>query len=149
MPFQINYIPLELLRNNQPVRNLIWKCRFPDFEAFWGGMLTHDFDDIGRCDCGSIWESFQKSTDPKPMVSMTMCNVDGCQVLTFSNNPVCQGVGLRDRHKGIYQDSVPYAKNESGCHRLKICLRYARRQVASDKRYARRHVHVPVQKCVV
>src|SRR6267142_1070306 len=86
--------------------------RLPDFEALWGSMLAHDFHNIGRCDCSSIWESFKKSADSKPMVSMTVCNVDGCQVLTFPRNPICQSIGLLDRHKGIHQDGVPHAINE-------------------------------------
>src|SRR5438445_743752 len=32
MPFQINYITFKLLRDHQPVRNLVWKTRLPDFE---------------------------------------------------------------------------------------------------------------------
>src|SRR5258705_9573386 len=123
MPFQVDYIPLELLRDHEPVRNLVWKCGLPDFENVGGSMLAHDFHNIRRCDCSCIWESFKKSTDSKPMVSMAVSNVDGCQVLTFCCNPICQSVGLLDRHKGIHQDCVPHAINEPSapcCHRCRL-----------------------------
>src|SRR5438093_6774074 len=107
-------------------------------------MLAHDFHHIGGCDCSSNWESFKKSADSKPVVSMTVCNLDGRQVFTFSYNPVCQSSGLPDRHKGIHEDGVPHAINEGGRHRLKICLSYARRQVGSDNGYAWRHEDGPV-----
>src|SRR5215831_12319901 len=103
MLFQIDYISLELLRDHEPVWNLVWKCGLPDFENLWGSMLTHDFHNIRRCDSSGTWESFKKGGDSKPVVSMTVCNVDGCQVLTFCCNPICQSIGLLDRHKGIHQ----------------------------------------------
>src|SRR5262245_41876275 len=108
-------------------------------------MLAHDSHNTRRCDCSSIWESFKKSADSEPMVSMTVCDVDGCQVLTSCCNPIRQSIRLLDRHKGIYEDGVPRAINNGGRHRLKKCLSYARRQVGSDNGYARRHEHVPVQ----
>src|ERR1044072_569964 len=111
-------------------------------------MLAHELHDVGRCDRLGIWESFKNSADSIPMVSMTVCNVDGCQVLTSCRNPICQSIGLLDRHKGIHQDGVPHAIDEGGRHRLKMCLSYAGRPVASDNGYARRHEHVPVQKSV-
>src|SRR5207237_7766262 len=95
MPFQINYIPHELLRDHQPVRNLVWNSRLPDFDGLWGSLLAHAFHNIWRCDGSSTGESFKKSADSKPMVSMTVCNIDGCQVLTFCCNPICQS--KRDR----------------------------------------------------
>ena len=30
LSFQINYIPFELFRDHQLVRNLAWECRLPD-----------------------------------------------------------------------------------------------------------------------
>src|SRR5262245_9402109 len=112
MPFKANYISLELLRDHQPVRNLVRKACFPAFEPLRGGMLAHDFDNSGRCDCSSIWESFKKSACSKPMVSMAVGNVDVCQVPTLCRNPICQSSGLLDRHKGIHQDGVPHAIDE-------------------------------------
>src|SRR5437867_6691928 len=132
MPFQINCVRLELLRNYEPVRNLVWKRRLPDVEDLWGTTLSHVFHNIARCDCSSIWESFKKSARSKPVVSMAVGNVDGCQVLTFCCNPICQSIGLLERHKGIHQDGVLLAIDEGGRHRLKICVSYAARQVASD-----------------
>src|SRR5215510_5679000 len=112
MAFKVNYISLELLGDHQPVRNLVRKACLPEFEDVWGGMLAHDFHNIGHCDSSCIWESFKKSADSKPMVSMTVCNVDGCQVLTPGCDPICQSTGLLDRHEGIYQDGVPHAIDE-------------------------------------
>src|ERR1700741_2804914 len=119
MPFKANYISLELLRDHQPVRNLVRKACLPAFEPFWGGILAHDFHNIGRCDRSSIWKSFKKSARSKPMVSMAVGNVDGCQVLTFCGNPMGQSSGLLDSHKGIHQDGGPHAVDEGRRHRLK------------------------------
>jgi hypothetical protein len=89
MSFQINYTPLELLREHELVRNLAWESRVPELEELWGGIQMHHLENVRCCDCSSVWKSFKKSVDSKPMVSMPMCNVDGCQVLTSSCNPIC------------------------------------------------------------
>src|SRR4030095_8730480 len=124
MPFQINDVPLEFLRDYEPVRNLVWKRRLPDVEDLWGTTLSHVFHNIGRCEWPSIWESFKNTACSKPVVSMAVGNVDGCQVLTFCCNPICQSIGLLNRHKGIHQDCVPLAIDEGRRHRLKICVSY-------------------------
>src|SRR6266567_7903894 len=113
MPFQINYIPFELLCDHQLVRNLARKSRLPDrTEELRGGILAHNLHSVGRCQCSGVWESLKKSADSKPMVSMAMRDVDGCQFLTSSCNPICQSLGLFDRHKGIHKHRVPLAINE-------------------------------------
>src|SRR5258706_8735088 len=112
MPFQVDYIPL----SSSAITSLfgIWSGNavFQILRPSGEACQAHDFHNVGRCDCSSIWESFKKSADSKPMVSMTVCNVDGCQVLTFCCNPICQSIGLLDRHRGIHQDGVPHAINE-------------------------------------
>ena len=108
MPFQINHISFELFGDHQFVRNLARKSRLPGpIEHLRGGILAHDLNRIGRCDQSGVWESFEKSANAKPMVSMAMCDVNGCQVFPFGCDPICQSVGLLDRHKGIHEDSVP------------------------------------------
>src|SRR6476660_1806367 len=107
MPFKMNDISLELIRDHQPVRNLVRKACLPAAEPFRGRVLTHDFHDIGRCDGSGIWESLLNSARSEPMVSMTVGNVDGCQVLTLCCNPICKSIGLLNRHKGIHEDSIP------------------------------------------
>src|SRR5262245_10848761 len=145
MPFQINDIAFELLRDYQPVRNLVWKCRLPDpIERSWRGILAHHLHSVGRGGRFGIWEALKKSADAKPMVSMTMCNVDVCQVLAACSYPICESVGLLDRHERIHQDGVPHAIDKGRRHRLKICLSHASWHVGRDNRYPRRHEHVPM-----
>src|ERR1700752_2203015 len=87
LPFQINYVPLEFLRDHQVVRNLSWECRLPALrEPLRGRILAHNLYDLGRRNGCSIWKSLQKSADSEPMVSATMRYVDGCQVLVFSRS---------------------------------------------------------------
>src|SRR5690242_9096102 len=100
MPFKVNYISLELLRDHQLVWNLVRGTCLPAFESFRGGILAHDFHNIGRCDRPGIWVSFKKSARPKPMVSMAVRNVDGCQIPALCCNPLRQSIGRLDRHKG-------------------------------------------------
>src|SRR5690348_1015331 len=77
VPFQIYYIPFELLRDHQLVRNLPWKSRLPDrTEELRGGILAHNLHRIGRCHRSGVWEPLENSADSKPMVSMAMRNVD-------------------------------------------------------------------------
>ena len=84
LPFQIDDIPFQLLRNNKIVRHLTGKCCLPDrTKEVRGGILAHYRNCIGRCHCFGVWESLKKSTDSKPMVSMTMCDVNSCQVFVF------------------------------------------------------------------
>src|SRR5215813_8035792 len=87
--FQINYIPLELLREHELVSNLVWESRVPEFEKLWGGILAHYLQNVGCCEWSGVWKSFKKSSRSKPMVSMAMCNVDSCQVPASSCNPIC------------------------------------------------------------
>jgi hypothetical protein len=54
MPFQIDYIPIEFLRDYEPIRNLLWKRGLLDFENFWRSMLPHDFHNVLRCDCSGF-----------------------------------------------------------------------------------------------
>src|SRR5262249_30834644 len=110
MPFQIDDVSFELFSDDQSVRNLAWESCLPDLlEGFWRGILAHHLHSVGRGDCFRIWEALEKSAGAKPMVSMTVCNVDGCQVLASCGNPICQRVGLLDRHERIHQDGVPRA----------------------------------------
>src|SRR5262249_25508447 len=87
--FQINYIPLELFREYQLVWNLVWEPRLPELEVLWGGILAHTLQNVGCCDRSRAWKSFKKGAGSKPMVSMAMGNVDGCQVPVFGCNPIC------------------------------------------------------------
>ena len=75
-------------------------------------MLTHDFHNIRRRYCSSIREAFKKSCDSKPMISMTMCNIDGCQVLAICCNQICQFICLLVGHKGVDENSISLAIDE-------------------------------------
>src|SRR5437870_716819 len=89
IPLKINYISFELLGDHEPIRNLARKARLPNLlKELWGGMLAHNSHNIWCRDRSSIWESFKKSSDSKPMVSMAMCNIDCCQVLAACRNPI-------------------------------------------------------------
>src|SRR5215204_7185707 len=89
VPLEINYIFFELLGDHEPIRDLARKPRLPKpLEELWGGLLAHNSNNIRCRDCSSIWEVFKKCSDSKPMVSMTMCNIDCCQVLASCRNPI-------------------------------------------------------------
>ena len=81
LPFQMDDIPFQLRRNNKIVRNLTRKYSLPDrTKEFRGGILAHHRNCIGQCHCFGVWESLKKSANSKPMVSMAMCNINGCQI---------------------------------------------------------------------
>src|SRR2546425_11125998 len=80
MPFKIQYVPLELLRDGRPVRNQARKTCLPEAQNFGRGVGAHDFDDFGRRDSSRMREAFEKSTESEPMVSVTMRDVNGRQV---------------------------------------------------------------------
>src|SRR5262249_27625131 len=92
-----------------------------------------------------VRESLEKRADSKPMVPVTVSNVDARQVPSSCGNPIRKRAGLLDRHEGIHQDGVPHAIDQCRGHRLKECLSDAGRFVTSHNRDARRHEHVPVQ----
>src|SRR5262245_51486114 len=117
MSFEFQDIPVEFLRDDQPFWNLTRERRLPEWEDFWRGIQAHHFHSVGRCDRSRTGKSLEKGAESKPMVSMTMGDVDGCQVLTLARNPVCQSVGLLDRHEGIHQDGVPRTMDEGRRHR--------------------------------
>src|ERR1700752_856000 len=113
MPFQIDDISFELFSDYQCVRNLAWECRLPDpLERLWRGILAHHLHSVGRGDGFGIWESVEQRTDAKPMVSMTMCNVDGRQRLASCGNPICESGGLLDGGERVHQDCVTHAINK-------------------------------------
>src|SRR5262245_28953148 len=90
IPFEFNYIFFELLGDHKSLRDLTRKRRLPNvLKDLWGGMLTHDFNNIRRRYCSSIWETFEYGSDTKPMISMAMCNIDSCQVLATCCDPIC------------------------------------------------------------
>src|SRR5262245_56103518 len=89
VPLEINYISFELLCDHEPVRDLARKRRLPNLlKDLGGGMLAHNSHNIGCRDGSSIWEAFKKSSNSKPMVPMTMRNIDCCQVLAARCNPI-------------------------------------------------------------
>jgi hypothetical protein len=93
--FEINDIALEFFRDHQPLRNLSWESHFPgSLESFWRGIPAHDLYSVGHGDGFRIRKSLEERADAKPMVAMTMCNVDGCQVLASCSDPICKSVGL-------------------------------------------------------
>src|SRR3989442_312887 len=101
MPFEINDIALELVRDHQPVRNLSWESHLPGpLESLWRGILPHHLHSVGHGDCLRIRKSLEERADSKPMVAMTMCDVDGRQVLASCSHPICKSIGLLDRHEG-------------------------------------------------
>ena len=75
-------------------------------------MLAHNFYDVSCSYYFSIWEAFKKSSDSKPMISMAMCNIDGCQVFATCCNPICQLTCLLDSHKGVNQNGISLAIDE-------------------------------------
>src|ERR671918_2023281 len=113
LSFKINYIPLQLLSDHKLVRDLSRKCRLPNlFKYLWRGLLTHDFHSIRRRNCFSIWEPFKESSDSKPMISMSMCNIDSCQVLATCCNPICQCICLLDGRKSVHQDCISHTMDQ-------------------------------------
>ena len=95
-------------------------------ERFWRGILAHHFHGVRRRDDLGIGKSLEKRADSKPMVAMTMGDVDGRQVPASCCDPIGQSVGLRDGHERIDQDGVPYAVDKGRRHRLKKCLSHIR-----------------------
>src|SRR5438093_13163413 len=112
MPFKIQYVPLELLRDDQPVRNQARKTCLPETQNFGRDVGAHDFDDFGRRDRSRMREALEKSADSEPMVSVTMRDVNGRQVLALRRNPIRQCIGLLDRHEGIDENGVALAMDE-------------------------------------
>src|SRR5512133_3640863 len=89
MPFELNYVSIELRGDHKPPRDLTRKRRLPNLlKDLWRGMLTHDFHNIRRRYCSGIRKAFKDSSDSKPMISMAMCNIDSCQILAACRNPI-------------------------------------------------------------
>ena len=90
IPFDIDYIPFELFGDHQLVWNLTRKSwLLGTFERLRRGILAHYFNRIGGRHYFGVGEPLEKSSDTEPMVSMAVGNVDGCQVLPLSCNPIC------------------------------------------------------------
>jgi len=81
----------------------------------------------------------------RDVIAVTMCDVDGRQILVLGRDPICQGGGLLDGHKRIHEDGVTRAVDERGRHRLEKRLVYSFRPLRLSDRYARRHEYVPLQ----
>jgi len=133
LSFQIDDIAFHLFRENQLVRNLSRESRLPrSVERLRRCIPVHLLHGVGRRDRFGFRESLEKRAEPKPMVTVTMCDVYRCQILALCGNPICESVGLLDRHEGIHEDGVALTVDQ-GCRRcLKKSLAHARRLVASD-----------------
>src|ERR1700746_866979 len=84
IPFQIDYISFELLRDHQLVWNLARKSWPPRaVERLRRGVLAHHLNGVACCRHLRVRESLEKSSNSEPMVAMTVCNVDGHQVFAF------------------------------------------------------------------
>src|SRR4029077_15418682 len=111
--FEIDYIPFELFRDYQLVWNLARKSWLPSaVERLRGGVLSHDLNCIGRRNYFGVRESIEKCANSKPMVSMTVGNVDDCQILAFGGDPICQTIGLLGCQIGVDEHTVLVSVDE-------------------------------------
>ena len=143
VPFKIDHVSAELLGHHQFLGNLTRESGPPRGETLWRRIPLHHFDGVRRRHDSGVWKSLEDGTNPEPMIAVTMCDVDGRQILVLGRDPICQGGGLLDGHERIHEDGVTRAVDERGRHRLEKRLVYSFRPLRLSDRYARRHKHFP------
>src|SRR5271169_1575356 len=90
VPFEVDHIAFELLGDYETVWYLARERHLPDLiQEFRRRILTHNLHSIGSRHRFGVRKSAQKSADSEPMVSVAVCNVDGCKALALSCNPIC------------------------------------------------------------
>ena len=145
MFFEIDEVSVEFFGDDQSVRNLAWEGRLPaPLERFWRSILAHHPHGIRSRDGFGIRKSLEKCRDAKPVIAVTMGDVDRFEIPASCGNPIGQRIRLRDGHERIHQDGVPHPVDKGRRHRLKVCLSHVRRLVARDDGNARRHEYFPI-----
>src|ERR1700674_5463501 len=93
--------------------NLAGKTRIPKrSERLWRCLLAHNLNHIGPRDKAGTWKSLQNCTGAKEMIAANMSGVDRRQILSARYNPIRQSARLRDRNRGVDQDSIALPRNQ-------------------------------------
>lgn|SRR6516165_5974716 len=89
IPFQVDYVSLELFRNHQIVGNLTRKSPLSGAQHRRGDVLAHYLNCIGRCHDPDVCESLKESANSEPMVSMAVSEFLFLDAIQAANALVC------------------------------------------------------------